>query len=255
MCGKRLDLAGIQLGHLTVLEATDHRSSQGSIIWRCRCDCGNEILLPSSSIRNIHIADCGCRRSKRYANADITGQRFGRLTALYATDRRDNAGYKIWHCYCDCGNEIDVSYKALVYGNQQSCGCKKREHESELGTYLTHIDGTSIEALKSSKIPSNNTTGVRGVYCVKGRYKAKIVFQKKQFSLGTYDTLAEAATARKKAEKMLKSEVIAFYERWTAKAAANPAWAKENPIHFQVTKNGAEELELQLAPKLDPETH
>ena len=26
MCGKRLDLAGIQLGHLTVLEATDHRS-------------------------------------------------------------------------------------------------------------------------------------------------------------------------------------------------------------------------------------
>ena len=96
MCGKRLDLAGIQLGHLTVLEATDHRSSQGSIIWRCRCDCGNEILLPSSSIRNSHIADCGCRRSKRYANADITGQRFGRLTALYATDRRDNAGYKIW---------------------------------------------------------------------------------------------------------------------------------------------------------------
>lgn len=48
MCGKRLDLAGIQLGHLTVLEATDHRSSQGSIIWRCRCDCGNEILLPST---------------------------------------------------------------------------------------------------------------------------------------------------------------------------------------------------------------
>ena len=113
MCGKRLDLAGIQLWHLTVLEATDHRSSQGSIIWRCRCDCGNEILLPSSSIRNSHIADCGCRRSKRYANADITGQRFGRLAALYATDRRDNSGYKIWHCYCDCGNEIDVSYKAL----------------------------------------------------------------------------------------------------------------------------------------------
>lgn len=128
MCGKRLDLAGIQLGHLTVLEATDHRSSQGSIIWRCRCDCGNEILLPSSSIRNSHIADCGCRRSKRYANADITGQRFGRLTALYATDRRDNAGYKIWHCYCDCGNEIDVSYKALVYGNQQSCAIKQRSY-------------------------------------------------------------------------------------------------------------------------------
>lgn len=279
MQANRRDLCGQRFGKLTVIRRVEGTQSNRARAdsWLCRCDCGNESVVLGSnlvrghtkscgciklndltgqhSIRNSHIADCGCRRSKRYANADITGQRFGRLTALYATDRRDNAGYKIWHCYCDCGNEIDVSYKALVYGNQQSCGCKKREHESELGTYLTHIDGTSIEALKSSKIPSNNTTGVRGVYCVKGRYKAKIVFQKKQFSLGTYDTLAEAATARKKAEKMLKSEVIAFYERWTAKAAANPAWAKENPIHFQVTKNGAEELELQLAPKLDPETH
>lgn len=181
MCGKRLDLAGIQLGHLTVLEATDHRSSQGSIIWRCRCDCGNEILLPSSSIRNSHIADCGCRRSKRYANADITGQRFGRLTALYATDRRDNSGYKIWHCYCDCGNEIDVSYKALVYGNQQSCGCKKREHESELGTYLTHIDGTSIEALKSSKIPRITRPALEACIALKVAIKQRSYFRKNSF--------------------------------------------------------------------------
>ena len=109
-----------------------------------------------------------------------------------------------------------------MYGNQQSCGCKKKEHESTLGTYLTRIDGTSIDALKSSKLPSNSTTGVKGVYLIKGRYKAKIVFQKKQFFLGTYRTLTEAAAARKKAEEVLKNDVVAFYEQWASR--------KSNPL-------------------------
>lgn len=65
----------------------------------------------------------------------------------------------------------------LLRALQAGCGCKKKEHDKALGGFLTHVDGTSIDALKSRKIPSNNTTGVKGVYLVKGRYLAKIVFQ------------------------------------------------------------------------------
>lgn len=50
---------------------------------------------------------------------------------------------------------------------------QEKEHDKALGGFLTHVDGTSIDALKSRKIPSNNTTGVKGVYLVKGRYLAK----------------------------------------------------------------------------------
>ena len=37
---------------------------------------------------------------------DITGQRFGRLTALCVSGRRD--GCYVWRCRCDCGAIVEV---------------------------------------------------------------------------------------------------------------------------------------------------
>ncbi len=53
---------------------------------------------------------------------DITNQRFGKLTALYPTDKRTKEGNVVWHCICDCGNETDVGSSSLRKGNTQSCG-------------------------------------------------------------------------------------------------------------------------------------
>ena len=138
-------------------------------------------------------------RAKRsnYKKSDIAGQRFGRLIAVCPTDMRDNHGSVVWHCCCDCGNEIDVPYNSLVYCHMKSCGCQKREHETNLGRFLGHTNGTAVAMLKSTKTFSNNTTGYRGVYFVNGKYLAKIVFQKKQYHLGKYDTAEEAAEVRK----------------------------------------------------------
>lgn len=193
---------------------------------------------------------CGCRSVKNYATADISGQRFGCLVAQSLTDRRDEKGSVIWHCRCDCGNDVDVSYNSLVYCNQKSCGCQKKEHDKALGGFLVHVDGTSIDALKSSKLPSNNTTGVKGVYLVKGRYLAKIVFQHRQYFLGTYASVGEAAEARKKAEEAIHGEVIRFYEKWSEKAAADPVWAKDHPIKIRVSRNADADLSVQLQPDL-----
>ena len=41
------------------------------------------------------------------------------------------------------------------------------------------VDGTSIDAIRSKKVPKDNTTGYKGVYLIRGKYVAKIVFQKK----------------------------------------------------------------------------
>ena len=38
--------------------------------------------------------------------ADLSGRKFGMLTAKYATEKRDKRGSVYWHCVCDCGNEI-----------------------------------------------------------------------------------------------------------------------------------------------------
>ena len=55
---------------------------------------------------------------------DITGQTFGRLTALRTASR--NADRRmLWHCRCTCGQEILASGKLLREGRIKSCGCWK----------------------------------------------------------------------------------------------------------------------------------
>ena len=137
-----------------------------------------------------------------------------------------------------------------MYCGQTSCGCKKKEHDKALAGYLTHVDGTSIDALKSRKIPKNNATGVKGVYYIKGRYLAKIVFQHKQYFLGTYESLEDAAQARKKAEDLLNDKVVGFYEKWSEKAAADPVWAKGNPVKILVNRLDDGELDVVLQPTI-----
>ena len=211
------NLLGQTFGDLRVVGKSRKRTKMGPY-WTCLCNCGYTCEATASELVSGRKTHCGCKSVKNYATSDITGRRFGRLTAQYSTKKRDAKGFVIWHCLCDCGNEVDVSYNSLVYCNQISCGCKKKEHDKALGGFLIHVDGTSIDALKSSKIPSNNTTGVKGVYLVKGRYLAKIVFQHRQYFLGTYASVEEAAEARKKAEEAIRGEVIGFYEKWSEKS-------------------------------------
>lgn len=198
--GQCLQFAGANLWRPPCRWKSRKRTKMGSY-WTCLCSCGYTCEVTASELVSGRKTHCGCKSVKNYATSDITGQRFGRLTAQYSTKKRDAKGFVIWHCQCDCGNEADVSYNSLMYCGQTSCGCKKKEHDKALGGFLTHVDGTSIDALKSRKIPSNNTTGVKGVYLVKGRYLAKIVFQHRQYFLGTYASVEEAAEARKKQKK------------------------------------------------------
>jgi len=181
---------------------------------------------------------------------DITGKRFGRLTALYPTEKRDAKGYVIWHCHCDCGKEVDITYNALCYGNVQSCGCQKKEKEQYLHTYLTHVDGTSMNLLKSTKLPKNNTTGVKGVYLIRGKYVAKIVFQKKQYILGSFDTLEEAAEARKEGEEVFCDTVVEYYEKWKAKVDADSIWAAKNPMRIFVDRDESHRIRVEFLPKI-----
>lgn len=58
---------------------------------------------------------------------DITGKRFGRLTAL------EYLGGSKWKCLCDCGNITAVKTSNLNNGHTQSCGCISREQSAKNG--------------------------------------------------------------------------------------------------------------------------
>lgn len=60
---------------------------------------------------------------------DLKGKKFGKLTALYNSNKRTSAGGMIWVCLCMCGCLIEVRGSHLETGNTKSCGCLRRERE------------------------------------------------------------------------------------------------------------------------------
>ena len=243
------ELTGQRFGELTVIGKAAEREKRRGIWWRCRCECGNEIDVPGTLLATGKRMHCGCKTERHYAFSDITGQKFHRLTALFPLKERDAKGSVIWHCRCDCGNEVDVPYNSLLYTNMRSCGCQKKEHDQKLSGLLTHVAGTSIDYLRSKKVSKNSSTGVKGIYRIRGKYTAKIVFQKKQYWLGSYEVLDDAIAARRAAEEAINDQVTAFYEKWKARADAEPEWAERNPIEIRVDKRGAQ-MRLSLSPEL-----
>lgn len=65
---------------------------------------------------------------------DLTGQKFGKLTAIRPTDQRTVDNCVIWECKCDCGNPCYVSSHYLRSGHTKSCGCLKQQtyHTTDL---------------------------------------------------------------------------------------------------------------------------
>lgn len=59
-------------------------------------------------------------------SADLTGQKFSRLTAIEPTMERRN-GRIMWRFMCECGNEILAQGSSVALGNTRSCGCLKLE--------------------------------------------------------------------------------------------------------------------------------
>lgn len=73
---------------------------------------------------------------------DLTGQRFGRLTATAPAGV--SGGYRTWRCACDCGGEKVVSTNKLRVGNTQSCGCLSTEVRSRRASQRNTRHGHSV---------------------------------------------------------------------------------------------------------------
>ena len=134
------DLTGQRFGWLTAVRPTEERRN-GSVVWECKCDCGNTVFTSSDCLRFGKTKSCGCLRKDTIANTTtntgvytnkLTGQRFGRLIAVRPTEERRN-GSIVWECKCDCGNTVYPTSASLSSGRTRSCGCLKKEIAAENG--------------------------------------------------------------------------------------------------------------------------
>lgn len=151
---------------------------------------------------------------------DLTGHKFGRLTAIKPLEKRRN-GQVVWHVKCDCGNEVDVVGKDLTRGRTKSCGCLRKEYQKknmlDNGDKITGKnlkENTNISRLNET-ISKNNTSGIRGVCFIKrtNSWRATIGFKKKMIFLGYFKNIEDAITARKEAEEIYYKPIVDKYKR------------------------------------------
>lgn len=171
--------------------------------------CDGEI--PQSELRPIEEACPPLGRDYSDQRLDLTGQRFGMLTALEPAE--DIGSMTAWKCRCDCGKELAVMTAHLRSG-QTSCGCKP---------YWNFVDGTFVELIRSKTIRKNNTSGVTGVEWVPAanKWKAVIFFKGKRHYLGCYGDFEDAVKARKRAEEEIFEPFLREFAEKAAQQAAD----------------------------------
>lgn len=108
------------------------------------------------------------RRGKGTTLIDITGQKFGKLTAI---KRADTSSKKVfWVCKCDCGNLTTVESYKVRTGHTTSCGCvnaanlakgKPTHGYSKTRTYL--IWSLMIHRCRNPNSPIYHHYGGRGI--------------------------------------------------------------------------------------------
>lgn len=138
MTGWKMREHGIIDSRVTVLKQADKHTTSGIIRWECQCDCGTIFIADGTKLRNGHTKSCGCLQKEitsRRTRADLTNQKFGRLTALKPIGKR--GANVLWLCRCECGNLKEVGSDDLLKNQTRSCGCLKSYGESLVSKYLT----------------------------------------------------------------------------------------------------------------------
>jgi hypothetical protein len=179
--------------------------------------CGKTYITSGQALLNRCTGCHDCRVKDKLAERykPYIGQRFGYLEVLGFAGQGVR-GTALARCLCHkCGREIVTTYSRLLHSDIKMCAqCAQQNLYDGLAFHKKLIaDGTDISALQRRNVNINSTTGHTGVSrMASGRYRAYINFKRHQYTLGCYDTIEEAAEARKAAEDKIYGNFIEWYK-------------------------------------------
>lgn len=218
----------MRFGRLTVIkQAEDYVRPDGrrEAQWLCKCNCGNEVIVISTSLKRGLTKSCGCfmrervyETHKKENKYDLSGK-YG-IGYTYKGDEFyfDLDDYTLIKEYCWC-----IDREGYVSTNLWDDDKKKsiRMHRliinvSDKKDEIDHINNNKKDNRKCNLrivtrsqngmnrgVQSNNKTGVTGVtfYEPYDKWNSQIALNGKHINLGYFSDFEDAVKARKEAEE------------------------------------------------------
>lgn len=152
--------------------------------------------------------------TKNHYFKNLAEETFGLLTILEMSDKTIMKGkypLHLWKCRCECGAIVYKHTGELHANKTNGCAeCMKKHRMSKLKEGAGFFEGTELSKIRNIPTESHrNKSGVRGVYFEKGKWRARLRFKGKNYNFGSYDTIEEAAKARKKGEQEIYGTYLA----------------------------------------------
>ena len=133
-----LDLTNKRFGKLIAVEKVGKDKAR-NILWRCKCDCGNEVIAKACELNRGHCHSCGCYQKERASEANkIHGKSHTKLHYVW-TDmlkRCDNPNHHAYKWYGGKGVKVCNKWKEYISFEKWAF-----ENGYKYGLTIDRIDG------------------------------------------------------------------------------------------------------------------
>lgn len=211
-----IDLTGKKIGRLEVIEKTDKRNESGSILWKCKCDCGNICYVPTKRLNNENTRSCGCL--KRETRTTVHGKYKERIHKEWrgmlhrcknpsASHYENYGGRGITVCeeWKGTGGFINFYNWSMENGYADNLTLDRKDNDKGYSPdncrWITHMENCHNRGARKDSQTGYAGIQIRELKTGAIKYRVGITVNYKRINLGHYDTLEEAISVRKAAEE------------------------------------------------------
>lgn len=124
-----IDEIGNKYGLLTVIEKYG-KNQEGRILWRCKCDCGNEKITLGKSLRAGLVKSCGCIHSlgEQKINNILTELNINFISQKAFADLKSDLGRPLFFDFYLPDYNILIEYQGEQHYNYNNRGWNTKEN-------------------------------------------------------------------------------------------------------------------------------
>lgn len=152
--------------------------------------------------------------TKEKRSTEFSGKTVNGIKILDISGQGEDGAYCVAAICPVCGEEFETKLSRIKSGIGSCDKCAEKNLEA--GKKIVKdaaVEGTCIIQITNRALNRNSTTGHKGVSLLpSGKYRAYIYFKRKQYYLGLYESVEDAAEARAKAEKEIYGNFLKWYE-------------------------------------------